>query len=91
MGQGLLYLSGRSTFSFACVLDRERTDKSRSWCARTVEGWMFTLNRIIGWLTFLALTGGLLQAYGVLPGPRLFSKPSGSPAAFIETGERALL
>jgi hypothetical protein len=52
---------------------------------------MFTLNRIIGWFIFLALTCGLLQACGVLPGPRLFLKPSGSPAAFIETGERVLL
>jgi hypothetical protein len=52
---------------------------------------VFTLNRIIGWIIFLAVMYGLLQAWGVLPGPRLFPKPSGSPAAFIHADERALL
>ena len=43
---------------------------------------MFGLNRIIGGLFLLALIYGLLQAYGVLPGPRLFPKPAGPSAAF---------
>jgi hypothetical protein len=48
---------------------------------------MFTLNRIIGGLFLLALICSLLQAYGVLPGPRLFPKPAGPPAAFNPSKE----
>jgi hypothetical protein len=48
---------------------------------------MFTLNRIIGGLFLLALIYSLLQAYGVLPGPRLFPKPAGPPAAFNPSKE----